>query len=127
MAATTVLQTANADNAELGSIPQAPTKAVPRIYPAMPQYDDPLMAITAPSNVPPTTPTVPRDGYHHDIEVSVPGTPTETEPSVPAVEVMPSLTDPPRNKYRFIAICVQAFINGLADSAPGALIPYMEK
>ncbi|KAF2993191.1 hypothetical protein E8E14_000584 [Neopestalotiopsis sp. 37M] len=31
------------------------------------------------------------------------------------------------NKYRFGALCVQTFLAGLTDSAPGALIPYMEK
>lgn len=43
-----------------------------------------------------------------------------------AVEVMQSLTNPPINRWRVFSACLMSFGNGLNDSAPGALIPYME-
>ncbi|KAI1765534.1 MFS general substrate transporter [Hypoxylon sp. FL1150] len=55
--------------------------------------------------------------------MSVPGTPAEP---ADAVEVLPSVNDPPKNKFRLAACCFQNFLGGLTDSAPGALIPYME-
>ncbi|KAI1142179.1 MFS general substrate transporter [Hypoxylon sp. FL0543] len=55
--------------------------------------------------------------------MSVPGTPAEP---ADAVDALPSLNDPPMNKYRLAACCFQNFLGGMTDSAPGALIPYME-
>ncbi|OTA58445.1 MFS general substrate transporter [Hypoxylon sp. EC38] len=55
--------------------------------------------------------------------MSTPGTPAEPPD---AIDVLPSLNDPPMNKYRLAACCFQNFLGGLTDSAPGALIPYME-
>ncbi|KAI8961698.1 MFS general substrate transporter [Daldinia sp. FL1419] len=54
-----------------------------------------------------------------------------TAPSTPAepadaFEALPTLNDPPMNKFRLAACCCSNFIGGLTDSAPGALIPYME-
>ncbi|MCJ1409241.1 hypothetical protein MMC19_003319 [Ptychographa xylographoides] len=43
-----------------------------------------------------------------------------------AVDIVQSLTNPPMNKWRFISACLMCFANGLNDSAPGALIPYIE-
>ncbi len=63
-----------------------------------------------------------------------PITPNELESSTPpsprngeAVEALQSLWNPPINKWRFGSCCLMCFANGLNDSAPGALIPYMEK
>ena len=63
-----------------------------------------------------------------------PVTPNELEMSRPpsprnedAVEVMQTLTNPPMNRWRLLSACMMCFGNGLNDSAPGALIPYMEK
>ncbi|KAJ5921143.1 MFS efflux transporter [Penicillium verhagenii] len=42
-------------------------------------------------------------------------------------DVAPSLSNPPRNKWRFLSACMMFLANGLGDSAPGALIPYMEE
>lgn len=59
-----------------------------------------------------------------DIEMSRPASPV-----VPSdgIEVLPSITNPYRNRFRLAATCLMQFQNGLNDSAPGALIPYMEK
>ncbi|KAL9596750.1 MAG: hypothetical protein Q9219_005575 [cf. Caloplaca sp. 3 TL-2023] len=63
-----------------------------------------------------------------------PVTPNELEMSRPpspktkdAVEALQTLSNPPMNKWRFASACGMCFANGLNDSAPGALIPYMEE
>ncbi|KAI4280744.1 MAG: hypothetical protein L6R38_004209 [Xanthoria sp. 2 TBL-2021] len=66
--------------------------------------------------------------------VQTPITPNELEMSRPMsavneqpVEVMQTLTNPPMNRWRLLSACMMYFGNGLNDSAPGALIPSMEK
>jgi fucose permease len=70
-----------------------------------------------------------------DIEMlsATPGTPLdelELDAPVPpqhiASEVVASLTSPRMNKWRFMCACVMFLSNGMSDSAPGALIPYIE-
>ncbi|KAI4232656.1 MAG: hypothetical protein L6R40_007328 [Gallowayella cf. fulva] len=75
---------------------------------------------------PPEPPTP--DGIHTPItpnvlEMSRPPSPRNPEP----VEVMQTLNNPPMNRWRLLSACMMCFGNGLNDSAPGALIPYMEK
>ncbi|KAI1386233.1 MFS general substrate transporter [Hypoxylon trugodes] len=55
--------------------------------------------------------------------MSVPGTPAEP---ADAIDALPTLNDPPKNKFRLMSCCFQNFLGGLIDAAPGALIPYME-
>lgn len=57
-----------------------------------------------------------------ELEMSRPPSPKNDE----AVDVVQSLSNPPMNRYRLISACLMCFGNGLNDSAPGALIPYME-
>ncbi|KAI1426501.1 major facilitator superfamily transporter [Xylaria sp. FL1777] len=109
---------------ESNSLPQAPQRALARTYPAVPQRDEDIelrplekpSATSSPSGV--------------DLEMSAPTTPDAsdqvTDP-LNAFEVLPGLTDPPMNKFRFAACCVQILVAGLVDSAPGALIPYIER
>jgi hypothetical protein len=40
---------------------------------------------------------------------------------------MQSVWEPYMNRFRLLAMCLILFGNGLNDSAPGPLIPYMEK
>ncbi|KAL8702851.1 MAG: hypothetical protein Q9201_003992 [Fulgogasparrea decipioides] len=63
-----------------------------------------------------------------------PITPNELEMSRPpspriedAVEALQTLSNPPMNKWRLLSACTMCLGNGLNDSAPGALIPYMEE
>ncbi|KAI1169679.1 MFS general substrate transporter [Nemania sp. FL0916] len=125
---------------ESNSLPQAPRRAVSRTYPAVPQHEGielksmptaSAARLVSPTSSGPSTPCEERD-----LEMSVSSTPggPETsgsgEPASPdanTFEVLPSLTDPPRNKFRFAACCTQTLLSGLTDSAPGALIPYIEK
>ena len=44
-----------------------------------------------------------------------------------AVNVVQSVTNPPMNKWRLLATCLMNLGSGLNDSAPGPLIPYIEK
>ncbi|KAI0533617.1 major facilitator superfamily transporter [Xylaria digitata] len=113
---------------ESDSLPQAPQRAVPRTYPAVPQRDNDveLKPLTRPSAPTPSNVSTPRE--ERDLEMSAPATPGEplADP-MNAFEALPGLTDPPMNKFRFAACCTQNFLNGINDSAPGALIPYIEK
>jgi len=44
-----------------------------------------------------------------------------------AIETMQSFWDPPENRFRVVALCLTCFAGGLNDSAPGALLAYIEK
>ncbi|KAJ9290140.1 hypothetical protein DTO027B5_1459 [Paecilomyces variotii] len=73
-------------------------------------------------------PTVTVQGAHtpltpSELESSNPSTPTGKG----AVDLVQSIFNPPRNKWRLLSVCFINFANGLNDSAPGALIPYIEK
>lgn len=66
--------------------------------------------------------------------IQTPVTPSELESSNPptptrhgAVDLVQTISNPPRNKWRLLSACFINFANGLNDSAPGALIPYIEK
>ncbi|GKT70425.1 MFS efflux transporter [Colletotrichum tofieldiae] len=121
-------------------LPAAPAKTVPRIYPGAPQRDESSIELSrintnpdngggaankAGANIASTTPSragspsrPPTSGS--DVEMSRPSSPT-------AFEVLQSISDPHMNRYRLAAACLMNFGNGLNDSAPGALIPYIEK
>lgn len=75
-------------------------------------------------NGPPTAATPGSDlNQTRDIESSNPQGPREGE----VVEVAQSVNNPPMNKWRLLSACFMNLGNGLNDSAPGALIPYLEK
>ena len=57
-----------------------------------------------------------------ELEESPPSTPTRTR----VVDLVQTISNPPRNKWRVAACCLTFFMTGINDSAPGALIPYME-
>ncbi|OLN98052.1 Bypass of stop codon protein 6-like protein 4 [Colletotrichum chlorophyti] len=117
------------DNPSL--LPSAPAKAVPRIYPGAPHRDGssvelsrintaeanrsrPVSAAPSRAQSPARTPASPSD-----VEMSRPSSPAP-------VEALQSISDPFMNRYRLAASCLMNFGNGLNDSAPGALIPYIE-
>ncbi|WYZ45910.1 hypothetical protein EsH8_IX_000135 [Colletotrichum jinshuiense] len=118
-------------------LPAAPAKAVPRTYPGAPHRDEfsiELSRINTAANAGDTTTSTPRGSAApsrgqspvrtpnagSDVEMSRPSSPTP-------FEVLQSISDPHMNRYRMAASCLMNFGNGLNDSAPGALIPYMEK
>jgi fucose permease len=64
---------------------------------------------------------------------STPATPRELEQPAPptppqrnAVDVVQSVSNPKMNRWRVAACCLTFFTTGFNDSAPGALIPYLE-
>jgi fucose permease len=81
-------------------------------------------------------PATPPPGAHnpltpHELESVPPRPPTpisrsSSSLSRPSVAVSPSLKSPPRNMSRFINACLISIVLGLNDSAPGALLPYIE-
>ncbi|KAF9874666.1 MFS efflux [Colletotrichum karsti] len=121
-------------------LPAAPAKAVPRTYPGAPQREGGSIELQridtknahrhtddntktagdskAPSRAqsPARTPTT----SGSDLEMSRPSTPV-------AIEALQSITEPHMNRFRLAASSLMGLGNGLNDSAPGALIPYMEK
>ena len=79
-------------------------------------------------------PTTDQSAPHTPSGAMTPNTPHEHNTSIsqgqnphPAVDVAQSLNSPSMNKWRFLCACMMAFTQGLNDSAPGPLIPYMEK
>ena len=74
-------------------------------------------------SIPPTPSGVQTPKTPNELEMSRPSSPKNDE----AVDVVQSLSNPPVNKWRLLSCCMMCFGNGLNDSAPGALIPYMEK
>jgi hypothetical protein len=61
----------------------------------------------------------------NDLEMSRPPSPRNQEQD--GVDVTQRFSDPPMNRFRMTSVSLLNFANGLTDSAPGALIPYMEK
>jgi fucose permease len=63
------------------------------------------------------TPPTPRE-----LEQSAPPTPKQEH----AVDIFRSVSSPKMNRWRMAACCLTFFTTGVNDSAPGALIPYLE-
>ena len=59
----------------------------------------------------------------NELEMSRPPSPKNDE----AADIVQSISNPTMNRYRLISACFMCFGNGLNDSAPGALIPYIER
>lgn len=85
--------------------------------------------ITSPEE--PQTPKSMNKGFFNGIQT--PTTPTELEASRlstairgTAVSALPSFWYPRMNKWRVLCSCLIYMGNGMSDSAPGALIPYIE-
>lgn len=56
------------------------------------------------------------------LEASPPASPRRSR----VTPALPSFRYPTMNRWRVLSACLQLFGNGLSDSAPGALIPYVE-
>ena len=113
--------------------PIAPKKAIPHNYHSIPQEPPDNIELdnlqwgakltgpagsgsASPSGV--DTPNVP-----NDLEMS---RPTSPAPELESFEAMQSFWNPSMNRFRMLSICLMTFGQGLNDSAPGALIPYIE-
>ncbi|KAI1819980.1 MFS general substrate transporter [Xylaria intraflava] len=113
---------------EPNSLPQVPEKAVSRTYPAIPLHDNEPKLVSLAGT--PVSSGLSTPLEERDLEMNVPitpGAPVSLPKPSDVVEILPSLTNPPMNKFRFIACCSQNLLGGLSDSASGTLIPYIEK
>ncbi|KAL8789672.1 MAG: hypothetical protein Q9195_006725 [Heterodermia aff. obscurata] len=81
-------------------------------------WGDRLNGPSAPTPSGAQTPKTP-----NELEMSRPPSPSTDE----AADIVQTLSNPPMNKWRLLSCCFMCFANGFQDSAPGALIPYMEK
>jgi hypothetical protein len=119
------------------SIPTAPQKAKTHTYHSVPQPPSDLnldgiqwgAVLTGPPSRTGSGVASPVSGAQtprtpNDLEMSRPQSPTEAE--IDGVEVLQSWSDPSINKYRMASVALQNLGEGLNDSAPGALIPYIE-
>jgi hypothetical protein len=75
---------------------------------------------TYPSTSDDTTP----EGRDPDLERSRPPSPLPVDR---IVEALPTWREPFMNRFRLLAVCIANLVNGLNDSAAGALIPYLER
>jgi hypothetical protein len=120
-------------NEETHTIPVAPQKALPRVYHSVHSIPDPIeldkLQWGGKLNGPPGSGTASPSGYQTpvaptDLEMSRPPSPRNEQDGVDAMQ---SFSNPPMNRFRMLSVCLMNFGCGLIDSAPGALIPYIEK
>lgn len=107
------------------SLRKFPSTQPPRSTPSLDLSDVRAKSEPVNGNEISQSPTPTSDGHRipNDLEMSRPTSPLTTE----VVDELQSLSNPPMNKWRLLSCCLMCFGNGLSDSAPGALIPYMEK
>jgi len=118
---------------EAHTVPSAPAKALPRVYHSIPDLIelDNMQWSKKPNGHPTGSGTVTPSAYQTprtlvgDLEMSRPASPQNEEQD--GVDAMQSFSSPPMNRFRMVAACLMNFGNGLSDSAPGALIPYIER
>jgi len=118
---------------EVQSTPIAPQKAFPRTYHSVPQVLDAIeldnlqwgAELNGPHEPAGHTPPGSQTPQPvNDAEISEANT---AEIENEGVYARQSFSNPPMNRYRMLASCLMIFGNGMSDSAPGALIPYIEK
>jgi hypothetical protein len=114
------------------AVPMVPQRAKSRVYHSVPEgpsdFELENMQFGTKLNGPSETVRGTLSGAQtpiapNDLEMSRPATPVQDNE---AVEAMQSFSNPSMNRYRMIAACLMNFAGGLTDSAPGALIPYIE-
>ncbi|TVY84286.1 Bypass of stop codon protein [Lachnellula suecica] len=129
----------SSNSGEAHATPIAPQKAVQKNYHSVPQGNGPNpieletlqwgKKLNGPWGFESGGTTTP-SGYQtprtpNDLEMSRPPSPTPGEED--GVYAMQSFSNPPMNRFRMASVCLLNFGNGLSDSAPGALLPYVEK
>ncbi|ORY62893.1 major facilitator superfamily domain-containing protein [Pseudomassariella vexata] len=108
-------------------LPARPERAVSRTYPAAPHAEEDRIELQhfSPTRSSATTPRTEAAGFY--VDVSRPRTPSQSdEVGTDGVGALQSVWDPYMNRFRLAACCLMNFLSGLNDSAPGALIPFME-
>jgi hypothetical protein len=123
----------NGESSESPLVLAAPEKALSRIYHSVPQAPPDAIELdnlqwgaklTGPVELEAATPSEGETpAVPDDLEMSRPATPTQESEGF---EAMQSAWNPPMNRFRMLAVCTMNLCMGLNDSAPGALIPYIE-
>lgn len=119
----------NGKTPEAQAIPIAPQKVKARSYHSVPltpsdielesmQWGERYTGPQEITSLPPSGAQTPRVD---DLEMSRPPSPSRQ------VEALQSFWYPKMNRFRMVAVCLANFCSGVSDSAPGALIPYIEK
>jgi len=100
-----------------------PAKAIPRTYPAVPQRDESieLRRLHQPS-VQDDEASLLEEADREDGLIR-----TSSGGVDHGVEALQGVWNPYMNRFRLLSACLMNFMNGMNDSAPGALIPYLEK
>jgi hypothetical protein len=115
--------------------PTAPQKAFARKYHSVPLPQGPNAVemdhlqyganFSAPGASGPNTSSGTQTPKVTDLEMSRPASPRQDEQD--GVDTVQSFSNPPMNRFRMVAVSLLNLGGGLNDSAPGALIPYIEK
>lgn len=121
-----------ANNGPAHNIPNVPQKSVPRLHHTVHSNPEPVeldtlkwgVKLNGPNGLATTISGYQTRRVPTDLEMSRFTTPRNEQDSL---DTMQSFSNPPMNRFRMLSICLMNFGNGLNDSAPGALIPYIEK
>ncbi|KUJ16132.1 MFS general substrate transporter [Mollisia scopiformis] len=114
------------------TIPIAPQKALPRVYHSVHSIPDPVELDNLQWGTKLNTPTgsgaVSPSGHQTPrVPMDLESRPTTPKNEQDGADALQSFSYPPMNRFRMLSVCLMNFGNGLNDSAPGALIPYIEK
>ncbi|KAK3378620.1 major facilitator superfamily domain-containing protein [Lasiosphaeria ovina] len=142
---------------EPGSLPSAPERVAQRTHRSAPQRAPPIelkphLPRTATTSTPTPKTALPSPALTQsspaasspddvDLEMSRPTTPRAATPTgdgsstdhphdgggVEVDAMLQSITEPYGNRWRMLAVCLMSFCQGMFDSAPGTLIPAIEK
>lgn len=77
------------------------------------------------TSFPPTGVQTPITPPTNDVES--PASPLGLQAGAGTADLIQTVSNPPRNRWRLLSVCMMYFANAMNDSSPGALIPYMEK
>jgi hypothetical protein len=123
-------------HSESHAVPIVPRKAVPKTHHPVPQRPETIeLDNIEVLNGPPQSGAATLVSGSQTLK-----TPSELEMSRPStprgntnghggegVDAVQSFSNPPMNRFRMASVCLMNLGNGLSDSAPGALIPYIQK
>lgn len=117
----------------IDAVPAAPEKVKSRVYHSVPLTPSDIelenmnwgVRYSGPREITSNPPSGMQTPMTMDLEMSRPPSPNLIRQN--EVSMLQSFWHPKMNRYRMIAVCAANFISGMSDSAPGALIPTIEK
>ncbi|QYS97888.1 Putative mfs efflux protein [Trichoderma simmonsii] len=128
---------ASTESATASPVPTTPAKVFPRTYPSVPQRDNSIEIGMSQQNISQPEASTSSPSSHTEAQIEVGGDVEMTRYLAPAnapdmesddgIPALQSVWDPYMNRYRLLSVCMLSFGNGMKDSAPGALLPYIEE